>query len=116
MKFWPLMELLDKTTYDKPGKKLRQMGIKDIPDDPKILESTYQSKGGLCTAFTLKVIAESGRQFEEFTIGNNKSHRVAWDSDYILICSAKNSIVAIELSNFGEKGFIDPTLTVVRKL
>jgi hypothetical protein len=111
-----ITELLDKTTSDKPGKKLRQMGIQDIPDDLKILEDTYKSKGGLCTAFTLKVIAESGRQFEEFTIGNNKSHRVAWDSDYILICSAKNLIIAMEPSNFGEKGFIDPTLIVVRKL
>jgi len=51
--------LLERTLLDRPGKKLRQMGIRFIPDDPKVLENTYQSMGGLCTAFTLRVIVES---------------------------------------------------------
>ena len=72
--------------------------------------------GGLCTAFTLRVIVESGRSFDEFTIGTNGSHRLAWDNGHLLICSAKKMIMVMEPSNFGEEEFTDPTLTTVRKL
>jgi len=72
-----IASLLERTLSDKTGKKLRQMGIRLVPDDPKVLENTYQSMGGLCAAFTLRVIIESGRSFEEFTIGTNGLHRLA---------------------------------------
>jgi hypothetical protein len=111
-----IASLLRRTMSDRPGRKLRQMGIKNIPNDPKTMENTYRSMGGLCTAFTLRVIVESGRSFDEFTIGTNKFHRLAWDDDHLLICSAKKMIMVMEPSNFGDKGFTDPTLTIVRKL
>jgi hypothetical protein len=104
-------EFLRRAMIDKTGKKLRQMGIKKIPDSPN-----YHSTGGLCTAFTLKVIAESRRSFNEFTIGTNKFHRLAWDSNNILICSSKGMIMVMEPSNFGDEGFTDPTVKMVRKL
>lgn len=72
-----ITDLLERTLADKPGKRLRQMGIKNIPDDPKTMENTYRSMGGLCTAFTLRVIVESGRSFDDFTFGTNKFHRLA---------------------------------------
>ena len=81
--------LLGRTLSDKPGRKLRQMLITKIPDNRETMENAYRSIGGLCTAFTLRVIAESGRSFDEFTIGTNKFHRLAWDDDNLLICSSK---------------------------
>ena len=109
-----IVGLLERTLADKPGKKLHQMGIKNIPDDSKTIKNTYESMGGLCTAFTLRVIVESGRSFDEFTFGTNKFHRLAWDDDYILICSVKRMIIVMEPSNFGDRGFTDPTLTMAR--
>ena len=111
-----IFTFLERTISGYPGSRLRQLGMRNIPDDPKIMESTYQSMGGLCTAFTLKVIVESERLFNEFTIGTNKIHRLAWDNDHLLICSSKKNIMVMDSSNFGEKGFTDPTLTRVRKL
>ncbi len=110
-----IADLLERTLSHKPGQRLRQMGIKKIPDDPKTMENTYQSMGGLCTAFTLRVIVESGRSFDEFTTGTNKFHRLAWDNYDLLICSSKRKITVMKPSNFGDRGFIDPTITMVRK-
>jgi hypothetical protein len=111
-----IADLLERTLSDKPGRRLRQIGIKNIPDDPKTMENTYRSMGGLCTAFTLRVIVEAGRSFDEFTIGTNKFHKLAWDNDHLLICSSKKKIIVMEPLKFGDRGFIDPTLTIVRKL
>jgi hypothetical protein len=74
------------------------------------MENAYRSTGELCTAFTLRVIAESGRLFDEFTIGTNKFYRLAWDDDNLPIYSSKKNMIVMEPSNFWDKGFTDPTL------
>jgi hypothetical protein len=109
-----IAQLLTRALTDKkPGRKLRQLGLKNIPNDPKIMESTFRSNDGLCTAFAWKVIVESGRELRDFKIGTNKFHRLAWDDNHILICSAKGKVVTMEAADLGNEGFTDPTLKTV---
>lgn len=36
------------------GKKIRQLGLKEIPEEYEAIENTYSRKLGLCTAFTIR--------------------------------------------------------------
>ncbi|KAH8821267.1 hypothetical protein F5884DRAFT_745594 [Xylogone sp. PMI_703] len=71
-------------SYRAAGEKIKQPKITKIPQDEKFLKSVYERSGGLCTAFTLKIIMNSRRNLDEFTAEYNNQHRLAWDEDRLL--------------------------------
>jgi len=93
-----IFDWLSAAKSNKSGRRVRQIGIKMIHGDEASMKNAYERRGGLCTVFALKVILESGRILDEFTIGNNMFHRLAWDNEYFPICSAKKVVEMGEIS------------------
>ncbi|RFU35393.1 hypothetical protein B7463_g934, partial [Scytalidium lignicola] len=106
---YSMLDFLHTVQLKDSGRKLNQLGLSKIPENEIRMQNAYESCAGLCTAFTFKVIQESGRSHQEFTIGNNGFHRLAWDGR-LLICSSKKKVVTIDESCLGAEGFSDQTL------